>query len=58
MKRDRDREREKRERERGRETEKKSVCVYRKQCPQLDLVDWKENHLFNTLFMQNLYIVN
>ena len=25
---------------------------------QMDLVDWKENRLFNTLIMQNLYIVN
>ena len=45
-----------RERDRGRETERKSVCIDRR--PQLDLVDWKENRLFNTLIMQNLYIVN
>ena len=43
----------KREREiqRERETEKR-VCV------SMDLVNWKENCLFNTLIMQNLYIIN
>ena len=50
MKKDREREK----RERGRETERKSVCV----CVSMDLVDWKENRLFNILIMQNLYIVN
>jgi len=25
---------------------------------KVDLVDWKENCLFNKLIMQNLYIVN
>ena len=31
------------------------VCVCK---AQMVLVDWKENRLFNTLIMQNLYIVN
>ena len=43
--------------ERGRETE--SVCVVvDSRSRSMDLVDWKENRLFNTLIMQNLYIVN
>ena len=74
MKRHRDREREKKEkerergkkqergkkrergneRERGRKRERLRIRV----CVCKALVDWKENRLFITLIMQNLYIVN
>ena len=59
VKRDREGEREKIERQRERERLRERVCVVvDSRSRSMDLVDWKENRLFNTLIMQNLYIVN